>query len=293
MEIGTPHDAEARYSQKVTAAGQRDWIGCRDHQIETCDETGPNVIVQVVIRPAPQQDIDALDAIHQRLTRRGFRPVEHVVDGGYVIPDSGHEVEHRPARPGPRRPAGRPAAGLHQGGLPHRLGQPHPHLPERHHQPALETRPGRRPPPAVRPLPPQGMPGMRRPPEVHRQRRRQGAPPPPAVRAAAGDPDAGPERPEDRHLAAAPCRPRGLRGHRLRNRPRSRPAALPLSRPGEGAPPTRPHRRRNQHRPPQRILPTRHHTSFSAPTTQPLPAALPRTDDLKITNSIPNVSQIR
>ncbi len=137
----------------------------------------------------------------------------------------------------------------------------------------------------------QGVPGMRRPPEVHRQRRRQGTPHPPAARASAEDPDAGPERPEGRHLAAASCHPRRLRGHRLRNRPHSRPAALSLPRPDEDARPTRPHSRRNQHRPPRRMLPTRHHTSFSAPTTQPLPATLPKADDLEITNSIQKLSQ--
>ncbi|MEV6946826.1 hypothetical protein AB0N07_33640 [Streptomyces sp. NPDC051172] len=56
MEIVTPPGPEARYSQKVTAAGQRDWIGYRGHGTETCDETSPNAIVQVVTRPAPQQD---------------------------------------------------------------------------------------------------------------------------------------------------------------------------------------------------------------------------------------------
>lgn len=95
MEIVTPHDPEARYSQKVTAAGQRDWIGYRDHQTETCDETSPHVIVYVVTRPAPQQDIDALDDIHQRLTCQGFQPLEHVVDGGYVTPDSIHQASQK------------------------------------------------------------------------------------------------------------------------------------------------------------------------------------------------------
>ncbi|MGW6833863.1 transposase [Streptomyces sp. NPDC054949] len=92
MEIVTPHDPEARYSQKVTAAGQRDWIGYRDHQTETCDETSPNVIVQVTTRPAPEQDIDAVDLIHQGLTAQGFQPTEHVVDSGYISPDSIHHA---------------------------------------------------------------------------------------------------------------------------------------------------------------------------------------------------------
>lgn len=95
MEIVTPHDPEARYCQKVTAAGQRDWIGYRDHQTETCDDVSLNVIVQVVTRPAPVQDIDALDRIHQGLTTQGFHPVEHVVDGGYVSPDSVHHADQR------------------------------------------------------------------------------------------------------------------------------------------------------------------------------------------------------
>ncbi|MFE2972882.1 transposase [Streptomyces sp. NPDC059340] len=105
MEIVTPHDPEARYSQKVTAAGQRDWTGYRDHQTETCDETSPNVIVQVVTRPAPQQDIDALDDIHHQLTRQGFQPLEHVVDGGYVEdrrqlpPGDLREAVDHPGRP--------------------------------------------------------------------------------------------------------------------------------------------------------------------------------------------------
>jgi hypothetical protein len=92
VEIVTPHDPEARYSQKVSAAGQRDWIGYRDHQTETCAETSPNVIVQVVTRSAPQQDVDVLDGIHQQLTRQGFQPIEHVVEGGYATPDSIHQA---------------------------------------------------------------------------------------------------------------------------------------------------------------------------------------------------------
>ncbi|MER6089793.1 hypothetical protein [Streptomyces bluensis] len=47
-------------------------------------EPGPDIIVQVVIRPVPQQDIAALDDIHRQLTRQGFQPIEHVLDGGYV-----------------------------------------------------------------------------------------------------------------------------------------------------------------------------------------------------------------
>ncbi|MFF8844381.1 transposase [Streptomyces sp. NPDC015127] len=172
MEIVTPHDPEARYSQKVTAAGQQDWIGYRDHQTETGDETHPNVIVQVTTRPAPEQDIDALDRIHQGLTRQGFQPAEHVVDSGYISPDSiHHAAEHWGiALFGPRRSTGGQTARLRQTGLPHRLLGPHPDLPERRDQSAMETHTWRRPPPAFRALPAQSLPRMRGPAQIHRQR---------------------------------------------------------------------------------------------------------------------------
>ncbi|MFD0381372.1 transposase [Streptomyces stramineus] len=95
MEIVTPHDPQARYCQKITASGQRDWIGYRDHQTETCEAAVPNVIVQVVTRPAPEQDIDALDLIHKGLAQQGILPHEHVVDGGYSSPDSIHQAQQK------------------------------------------------------------------------------------------------------------------------------------------------------------------------------------------------------
>jgi hypothetical protein len=48
----------------------------------------PDVIVQVVTQPAPEQDIAVLDDIHQGLVRQGFNDLEHFVDGGYVTPES-------------------------------------------------------------------------------------------------------------------------------------------------------------------------------------------------------------
>ncbi|MBG0822845.1 IS1182 family transposase [Planomonospora sp. ID91781] len=92
MEIVTPHDAEARYCQK---AGKAEWIGYRDHQSEICDAGGPNVIVHVATRPAPEQDIDALDAIHAALSAQGLTPAEHVVDTGYITPDVIHHAAVR------------------------------------------------------------------------------------------------------------------------------------------------------------------------------------------------------
>jgi len=92
VEIVTPHDSQARYSQKVTPSGQREWIGYCDHQTEACSRTGANVIVQVVTRPATEQDIDALDRIHHGITAQDLQPSEHLVDGGYTSPDSIHHA---------------------------------------------------------------------------------------------------------------------------------------------------------------------------------------------------------
>ncbi len=46
------------------------------------------MIVQVTTRPAPEQDIDALEQIHQDLLRQGFTDLEHFVDAGYITPES-------------------------------------------------------------------------------------------------------------------------------------------------------------------------------------------------------------
>ena len=43
-------------------------------------------LVQMATAPAPEQDIDAVERIHQGLTSAGPRPVEHYVDAGYVTP---------------------------------------------------------------------------------------------------------------------------------------------------------------------------------------------------------------
>ncbi|MEU3464426.1 hypothetical protein ABZ721_31275 [Streptomyces sp. NPDC006733] len=91
LESVTPHDPDVRYGQKVTSADQREGIGYRDHQTERCAGTNPDAFVQVIIRSAPQEDIDALDDIHQPLTRQGVRPVEPVPDSGCA---SLHSIHH-------------------------------------------------------------------------------------------------------------------------------------------------------------------------------------------------------
>ena len=119
MEIVTPHDPEARYSQKVTPSGQREWIGYRDHQTEACGRASANVIVQVVTRPATEQDIDALDRIHQGIAAQDLRPTEHLVDGGIHQPGRGttqtaHTSAHTENAPPSPTPASDPYPEDHQ-----------------------------------------------------------------------------------------------------------------------------------------------------------------------------------
>jgi hypothetical protein len=164
---------------------------------------------------------------------------------------------------------------LRQAGLPHRLGAPHRHLPTRRDQPTLEGDPAGRPAGPLCVLSPRRLPGLHRPALLHRQRRQQGAPPHLDAAPTARGPKPGPRRTGNALLVGPLRDARGLRGHRLRDRPRPRPGPLPLSEAGEGARPTRPHRRRHQHRPSQRVLPSQHRTPSPSPTCHPVPTALP------------------
>lgn len=113
IEIVSPHDPEARYCRKEgKTTTKAEWVGYRDHQSETCDDSVPIVIVHVLTRPAPVQDIDAVDDIHAGLAASGLKPVEHLVDSGYVTPDVIHHTAQQwsialigPVRADPR---GRP-----------------------------------------------------------------------------------------------------------------------------------------------------------------------------------------
>jgi transposase len=88
-EIVSPHDPEARFSHKP---GKVEWVGYKDHQTETCDEEQPNLIVHVVTTPAPEQDIGALEGIHAALAERRLAPAEHLLDSGYVTPETIHHA---------------------------------------------------------------------------------------------------------------------------------------------------------------------------------------------------------
>ncbi|MCE7007035.1 hypothetical protein LWC34_30015 [Kibdelosporangium philippinense] len=66
--------------------------GYKDHQTEICDEEQPNLIVHVVTTPAPEQDIGVVGGIHAALAEQQLAPAEHLVDSGYVTPETVHHA---------------------------------------------------------------------------------------------------------------------------------------------------------------------------------------------------------
>jgi hypothetical protein len=262
MEIISPYDAEAHYSQKLTASGKKEWIGYRDHQSETCGD-GPHVIVQVTTRPAPEQDIDALEQIHQDLVRQGFTDLEHFVDTGYITPESIDQAArtHGVVLTGPVRadPRAREHPGFTKadftpnwqartltcprGVTSHpwkaTQGDGHERLSVLFPKPACQVCEARQ--------------------ECTGTTEDRGRAHHLAALAPAGDPDTGPTRTRHCPVAAALRDPGRLRSHRLRNRPCPRTAALPLPRHGQDPRPARSHRRRSQHHQAERTL--HHHAS--------------------------------
>jgi transposase len=59
--IASPYDLESRYSEK---RGDH-WRGYKVHLTETCDEDAPHVITHVETTLATDQDVTAVDTIHQ------------------------------------------------------------------------------------------------------------------------------------------------------------------------------------------------------------------------------------
>jgi transposase len=81
--IGSPYDAEARFSVKRETR----WTGYKVHLTETCDEDAPNIITDVATTPATRPDGEATPGIHDRLADQGLLPREHLVDTTYVTAD--------------------------------------------------------------------------------------------------------------------------------------------------------------------------------------------------------------
>lgn len=78
--IRSPHDPEARYSEKRGSG----WVGYKVHLTESCDEDLPHLITQVETTIAPVPDSAALPRIQQDLAVRHLLPAEQLADAGYV-----------------------------------------------------------------------------------------------------------------------------------------------------------------------------------------------------------------
>jgi transposase len=78
--IQTPFDPEAHYSRKRG----REWVGYKVHFTETCDQDKPHLITHIHTVNATEQDINALDPIHDHLQQHDLLPRDHLVDMGYT-----------------------------------------------------------------------------------------------------------------------------------------------------------------------------------------------------------------
>jgi transposase len=84
LMIASPYDLESRYSEK---RGHH-WRGYKVHLTETCDDDTPHLITHVETTDATDQDVTAVDTIHQGLAAQARLPEVHLVDGAYVSSDA-------------------------------------------------------------------------------------------------------------------------------------------------------------------------------------------------------------
>ena len=82
--IATPHDPEARYSEK---RGQG-WVGHKLQVTETDDENQPHLITDIAVTSSVETDYEALEGIQNRLEERDVLPGQQVADGGYMTEDN-------------------------------------------------------------------------------------------------------------------------------------------------------------------------------------------------------------
>ncbi|MGH7748310.1 MAG: transposase, partial [Candidatus Dormibacteria bacterium] len=101
----SPYDTSARYAFRGQGTY---WKGFLAHISETCDDGQINVITDVATAPAPEHDSRALPGIHDRLSRRGLLPAEHLTDAGYtsVVHLEHAARNHQVALIGPLPPGG-------------------------------------------------------------------------------------------------------------------------------------------------------------------------------------------
>ena len=78
--IQNPFDPEAHYSHKRG----REWVGDKVHFTESCDDDKPHLITHIHTVNATEQDINALDPIHDDLQQHDLLPNDHLVDMGYT-----------------------------------------------------------------------------------------------------------------------------------------------------------------------------------------------------------------
>jgi hypothetical protein len=83
LSIGSPYDAEARYSIKRGMA----WRGYKAHFTETCPNDRPRLIVHVDTTEASLADVETTPARHTALEAAGLKPDQELVDAAYVSID--------------------------------------------------------------------------------------------------------------------------------------------------------------------------------------------------------------
>lgn len=76
----SPFDHEARYSRKRNL----EWLGYKVHFTETCNDDQPHLITHILTVNATEQDVDAVQPIHENLRALDYLPAEHLVDMGYT-----------------------------------------------------------------------------------------------------------------------------------------------------------------------------------------------------------------
>lgn len=90
--ISTPHDKEARYTQKR----DQKITGYKLQLTETATEDGPAIITDIEVVESCAYDGGALEGIHQRLDERDLLPEDgHLVDRGYVSGETIDESKER------------------------------------------------------------------------------------------------------------------------------------------------------------------------------------------------------
>lgn len=82
--IETPHDPEARYSEKRDTS----WVGYKLQVTETDDEDKPHLLTDIAVTSSVETDYKALMPIQDRLEERDVMPGEHLGDAGYVTEDN-------------------------------------------------------------------------------------------------------------------------------------------------------------------------------------------------------------